>query len=257
MRREYIQAYMTFARDEARRSKRAKRPLCNGLQGNKRMTNQNALERLFPFISGMDAGPRAEFHNACTPMNIEQGRFIADSGSSCRFMPFVLSGCIKIFKLSPEGREITLFRVTQGDCCIMSAACILGAAPFPAMAMAEEAVSAAALPAPAFTRLFAASDELRRYIMRLFAGRLASTVSLLEEVTFKRMDKRLADFITSKQQNGKLAMTHEAIANELGTAREVVSRLLNEFQKNGCVRLSRGELAITNSALLRELYSRE
>lgn len=208
------------------------------------MSNDLGLERVFPFMLELDAGLRQEFKNACTLKPIQQGSQLTDSGSSCQFMTFVLEGCIKIFKLSPEGREITLFRVTSGECCIMSAACILSGKPFPAMAIAEEAVTAVVLPGMAFTNFFSRSPILRQYITGMFADRFEIMALLVEEVTFNRMDKRLAKFLVQNHKQGKLEITHEAIAFELGTAREVISRLLNDFQKKGYVRLSRGELSI-------------
>ena len=210
------------------------------------------LKRAFPFISGLDSGLRQEFENACSLKSIKQGSQLTDSGTSCQFMMFVLAGCIKIFKPSPEGREIALFRVTPGECCIMSAACILSGKPFPAMAVAEEAVTAVALPGVAFIDFFSRSTVLRQYIMGMFADRFEAMAMLVEEVTFNRMDKRLAKFLVQKRQQEKLETTHEAIAFELGTAREVVSRLLNDFQKKGYVRLSRGEISLESpEALLR------
>ncbi|MDL2209502.1 Crp/Fnr family transcriptional regulator [Desulfovibrio sp. OttesenSCG-928-O18] len=208
------------------------------------MSNDMSMERAFPFISELEAGLRQEFKNVCTLQSIKQGSQLADSGTACRFMTFVQAGCIKIFKLSPEGREITLFRVTPGDCCIMSAACILSGKPFSAMAVAEEAVTAVMVPGAAFSAFFSRSAELRQYIMGMFADRFDAMAMLVEEVTFNRMDKRLAKYLVQKYQQGKIETTHEAIAFELGTAREVVSRLLNDFQKRGYVRLSRGSLAI-------------
>lgn len=208
------------------------------------MDKHIGLEEAFPFITGLDANLRQEFERAGSLTSIKQGSLLTDSGASCRFVSFVLEGCIKIFKLSPEGREITLFRVTAGDCCIMSAACILSGKAFSAMAVAEEPVRAFFLPGKAFVELFSRSTALQQYIMGIFATRFEALAMLVEEVTFNRMDKRLAKLLMQRQQQGKLEMTHEAIAFELGTAREVVSRLLNDFQKKGYVRLSRGALHI-------------
>jgi len=217
------------------------------------MTGVIPMEQMFPFISQLEAGLRQEFETACGLKHIEQGSRLTDPGSSCRFMMFVLAGCIKIFKLSPEGREITLFRVTSGDCCIMSAACILSGKPFPGMAIAEEAVIAAALPSPEFLNFYNRSEVLRQFVMGMFADRFEAMSLLVEEVTFNRMDKRLAKFLVQNGRQMKLEITHEAIASELGTAREVISRLLNNFQKEGYVRLSRGELTIEDAASLQRL----
>ncbi|MDL2313777.1 Crp/Fnr family transcriptional regulator [Desulfovibrio sp. OttesenSCG-928-C14] len=217
------------------------------------MVNTMDFERALPFIAELDAGLRQEFKNACSLKSIRQGSQLTDSGASCQFMTFVLAGCIKIFKLSPEGREITLFRVRPGECCIMSAACILSGRPFPAMAVAEEDLSAVALSGMVFADFFSRSAALRQYIMGMFADRFEAMAMLLEEVTFNRMDKRLAKFLMQKGRRGRLQTTHEAIAFELGTAREVVSRLLNDFQKKGYVRLARGELFIESPEALARL----
>jgi CRP/FNR family transcriptional regulator len=121
------------------------------------------------------------------------------------------------------------------------------------MAVAEEAVTAVALPGAAFIDFFNRSTVLRQYIMGVFADRFEAMTILVEEVTFNRMDKRLAKFLVQKRRQGKLETTHEAIAFELGTAREVVSRLLNDFQKKGYVRLSRGEVSIESPETLLRL----
>ena len=217
------------------------------------MSNNMDLERAFPFISDLDSGLRQEFKTACSLKSIAQGSQLAHSGAVCQFMTFVLEGCIKIFKLSPEGREITIFRVMPGDCCIMSAACILSGKPFSAMAVAEEQVTAIAVRGVAFGDFFSRSPVLRQYVMGMFANRFEAMSMLLEEVTFKRMDKRLAKFLIQKPPQEKLETTHEAIAFELGTAREVVSRLLNDFQKKGYVRLFRGGLSIESREALLSL----
>lgn len=217
------------------------------------MSNGIDLEQAFPFVSGLNSGLRQEFDHACSLKSIRQGSHLTGSGTACQFMTFVLEGCIKIFKLSPEGREITLFRVTPGECCIMSAACILSGKSFPAMAVAEEAVTAVVLPGMTFIDFFSKSTALRQYIMGMFADRFEAMAMLVEEVTFNRMDKRLAKFLVQKCQQEKLETTHEAIAFELGTAREVVSRLLNDFQKKGYVRLSRGEVSVDSLKALLSL----
>lgn len=217
------------------------------------MIDTTMLERVFPFISNLDDGVRQEFAEACSLRSMDQDSLLTGSGASCRFMTFVTDGCIKIFTLSPEGREITLFRVTAGDCCIMSAACILSGKPFPALAVAEETVTAVVLPGAVFTDLFGRSTALRHYVMGMFADRFEAMAQLVEAVTFNRMDKRLARFLVQHGQLEKLEITHEAIASELGTAREVVSRILSDFQKKGYVQLSRGKLSIEDSMALRRL----
>ena len=217
------------------------------------MTGVLDLKTTFPFISILGIDLRKEFEEACTLQSIKQGTQLTDSGASCRFMTFVLAGRIKIFKLSPEGREITLFRVTSGECCIMSAACILSGKPFPAIAVAEEPITAITLPGGFFADFFSRSLVLQQYVMGMFADRFEAMSMLLEEVAFNRMDNRLAKFLLQKHHQGKLTTTHEAIALEMGTAREVVSRLLNDFQKKGYVQLSRGELFIKSFEALSQL----
>ena len=143
------------------------------------------------------------------------------------------------------GRALTLYRIEPGESCILTASCVLSARPFPAFAEAETDVDALAVPADAFRQWFEASPPWRRYVFDLLARRFADVVELVEAVAFRRVDERLAAHLLAEgDAEGRIARTHEALASDLGTSREVVSRVLKEFEREGLVALGRGEVVV-------------
>ena len=167
---------------------------------------------------------------------------------------------MRVFKLAESGQEITLYNVGAGEACPLNVSCILSDRPVPAMARVEEDVEALVIPAEIFRRWMAQYESLRTFVFETFATRLTEMMSLVEEVAFRRMDQRLARrlqdiFLESGTPRTSVETTHAELASDLGTAREVVSRLLKEFERLGAITLSRGKITLKNSALLRELAS--
>jgi CRP/FNR family transcriptional regulator len=165
------------------------------------------------------------------------------------------AGRIRVYKAGETGREITLYHVAPGEVCLLTVASILGRRTYPATAVVEEAVEAVAFPGDLLRRWVEVSPAIREFVFGLFTSRLAHVMTLLEEIVFRRVDERLAEFLTARFQERSgphpaLRITHEEIAAELGTAREVVSRLLKELERRGAVRLSRGRIALGNPATL-------
>lgn len=158
---------------------------------------------------------------------------------------FVVAGEKRVYKSSGKGREITLYEVGPGEVCILNMTCVLSNTPSPVSAVATTEVRSLVVAAQDFRKLVAEYEELRSYIFAAVSQRFDSMVELLGEVTFEKMDKRLLNYLVEKSEDGQLTLTHQQIANELGTAREVVSRLLNTLQHRGKVRLSRGYIRLT------------
>jgi CRP/FNR family transcriptional regulator len=176
---------------------------------------------------------------------VKAGTSIFTEGSGCGKIGFVEQGVIRIFKLSETGREITLYRIGKGESCILSMSCALSHPIHQANAVVEEDATLLTLTTEDFQRLVERSHEARNYLFSQFASRLTDVMLLIEEIVFRRMDERLAERLAAMTQHTPLVeKTHEELAAELGTAREVVSRTLKEFERAGFVQLSRGAVVV-------------
>jgi len=167
-------------------------------------------------------------------------------GDQCATLPLVLSGQARVYKSGEQGREITLYRLESGESCILTASCILAAHAFPAFAVTETEVDAVVIPSAVFRGWLTKHEAWQTYVFGLLWQRLANVIAVVEEVTFRRMDARIAAFLVARAElsEGIVKTTHDAIADELGTAREVVSRILKDFEHDGWVSLSRGAIRI-------------
>jgi CRP/FNR family transcriptional regulator len=194
-------------------------------------------------------------------VRLDAGEYFLREGDTCRHFAILVSGRIRVFKLGEGGHEITLYHVGPGEACPLNVSCILSDREVPAMAMVEEAVEAVLIPAAEFRRLVARYEPLRSFIFRMFSTRLTDVMSLVEEVAFRRMDQRLARRLEELFGQGdgsrpEIGITHAEIAGELGTAREVVSRLLKDFERRGALHLSRGRVRLQSAELLRKIATR-
>ncbi len=155
---------------------------------------------------------------------------------------------------SETGREIVLYRVAAGESCVLTTACLMGYEDYPAEAIAETDIRAVAIPRATFDELIASSPEFRRFVFTAFSRRVTNLFRIIEEVAVARMDIRLAHkLLELAHGTGHVAITQQQLATELGTAREVVSRLLSELQRRGRVVPARGHIAIADRAALEGL----
>lgn len=225
------------------------------------MDKSRFLSRI-PFLSDATPELRREVSEAVVPTHLEQGTVYFQEGDFLSQFAIVYSGRIRVFKLAESGRAITLYHVHPGEACLLNMSCLLADARCPASAEAEIATDVLVFPAPAFRDWVAKYESLRHYIFHLYTTRLTGVLQLVEEITFRRMDQRLAghlDSLFSSQtgSRGSIEVTHAQIAEELGSAREVISRLLKEFEHLGAVRLARGRIHLESRSLLRTLASSE
>lgn len=169
-------------------------------------------------------------------------------GDACDRVAFVVDGEIRVMKSGASGREIELYRVRAGEFCVLEVSAAMGATGYPAGAVASSGGHARVLPVSTLRELMAGDREVQAFVFSVLAERLADVMTLVAEVAFRRMDERLKAFL-EREATGTpptVHLTHEAIAERLGTAREVVSRLLAHLAEGGEVRVGRGEIVLTD-----------
>ena len=165
-------------------------------------------------------------------------------GDVCSGIAFLLSGIIRVYRCSETGREITLYEIGSGETCILNASCILGGKPYPANAVTLTEGEFLLIPAETFLRLLGTHEGLRTMLFSLLSERLGDIMELVNEVAFRRMDERVMEYLVEKSGDGILLATHQKIASDLGTSREVVSRILKDFERQGKVLLTRNEIRL-------------
>lgn len=176
------------------------------------------------------------------PENIPDGLF------------FLYKGTVRVSQASDGGREIVLYRVTAGESCVLTTACMLAEEAYNAEGLAETDVIAIVLPKASFDRLASEETAFRKFVFAAYSRRLIDLLRVVNDVAFGRIDVRLAQrLLTLAGTYKEISATHQQIASELGTAREVVSRVLNDFQKRGMISQSRGRIALTNRVKLTSL----
>jgi len=214
------------------------------------VTNFN-LEIDFPFLATAPQEVKTLFSRHVSFGQLPAGEYVCWEGDECRQLAIVLSGVVRVYKIGESGREITLYRIEENDSCILTASCILSHIRFPALAMVEKEVRAALIPAPILREWIGKYDVWRAYVFELMSNRLAEVIETVEEIAFRRVDVRIAQFLAQLgPEREPVAITHQAIADELGTAREVVSRILKDFERSGAISLARGSVTVQDKSAL-------
>ena len=207
---------------------------------------RQAFIGLFPAIRSETGSLAEKILESSTHKEFSKGTRFYHEGDRCPGIPFFLDGEVRVYKSSSSGREITLYEILPGETCILNAACILSSRQYPADAMALVDGKMLYLPEKVFLALMAEHPQMRTFIFSLFSRRFHEIIELIEEVTFGKMDERLEDYLIEKATNDELETTHQSIANDLGTSREVVSRLLKDFERRGHISLSRNRIQLLN-----------
>jgi CRP/FNR family transcriptional regulator len=207
---------------------------------------RSRIEAALPLLRRLGPEMTREFLHEATLARIPANRDLMAEGERVEAVPIVLSGTIRVYRIGDTGREITLYRFTRGECCVLSADSILGHGLFPAHARTEEDAEVALMPAAIFNRWLDRSPDWRAFVLHALSRRLVSLVDTVDEVAFRRMDVRVADLLLGRSGGRKVTVpvTHQAIADDLGSSREVISRVLEDLQSRGLIRLSRGAVDV-------------
>ncbi len=191
-------------------------------------------------------------------VTLPEGTRIFGPGQSPSNFLLLLDGSIRVQQVSESGREIVLYRVAAGQSCALTTACLMGHDDYQGEGVAETRVEAVAIPRATFDDLIASSPVFRRFVFTAFSARITDLFRVIDEIAFSRIDVRLAQkLLQLKNAKGEIAATHQQLAVELGTAREVVSRQLNEFQRRGWIKSGRGVISITQEEALQNLVRAE
>jgi CRP/FNR family transcriptional regulator len=179
---------------------------------------------------------------------MEAGTTILREGQVCSSVPFVLEGVIRVFKTAESGRSITLYRIEAGQSCILSVGCGRGLDSFPATVVTEKATSAAFMPIDTVRSLFADVASFRDFVLYQYSSRMAEVMELVEEIAFRHVDERLHRWLVEAASLGtdrRITATHQELADHLGTSREVVSRILKDWEQREELELSRGSIILS------------
>ena len=213
------------------------------------------IER-FPGLARLEEPARRMLAAESRRVRLPRGTRLFGPGQSPETFVLLLEGAIRVQQTGGNGREIVLYRVSEGESCPLTTACLMGYDAYPAEAVAETDIDAIATPRATFDQLIARSELFRRFVFTAFSRRFTDLFRIIEEIAFARMDIRLAQRLLELAKGGERVLaTHQELASELGTAREVVSRLLHELQRRGWVAAVRGEITILDEPSLRALAS--
>jgi CRP/FNR family transcriptional regulator len=203
------------------------------------------ISQALPFLRTADPQVIRDFNDFAYYAKIPAGRQIFAEGDQVDGIALLMSGVVRVYKLGQTGREITLYRFGEGESCVITANAILNHQDFPAIATIERDAEAVIIPAEMFSDWVRRYDPWRDFVFNLVSERLVSVMEIVDEVAFQRMDRRVASFLLKRSQiHNPIRITHQEIANEIGSSREVISRLLEDFAQREIVRLSRGEIKL-------------
>ena len=212
----------------------------------------------FPVWNRLTAAQQNQLLNGLISRKAKKGTILHNGSADCTGLLLIKTGQLRAYILSDEGREITIYRLFDRDMCLFSASCILNSIQFEITITAEKDTEFWLIPSELYKNLLTESAPLANYTNELMAARFSDVMWLIEQVLWKSLDKRLAAFLLEEaaiEDSNELKITHEIIANHLGSHREVITRMLRYFQSDGIVKLSRGKITLLNPERLEELAS--
>ncbi len=215
----------------------------------------SALVAAYPLLAELSPPLRDAVTAQAAGHEFRDGAAIFGDGQRCGGLPLVLQGAVKVFKRSEHGREIVLYRVGRGETCILTSSCLLGGTDYTAEGVAEGALRVALLPPELFHRMIAESPPFRHFLFSMLSTRLSDLMERVERLAFHRIDRRIAGFLVERSGAGfsSVAMTHQQIADEIGSVREMATRALGQMAEHGLVELSRAGVRIVDADGLRML----
>lgn len=208
------------------------------------------LMAAYPVLASLPEATRTQLLQHSRWITVAAATVLFDERQRCEAFPFVIEGSVRVMKTSASGRELPLYRVTRGETCVISSSCMLASEPYNVRGVSEVQTVLMLLPNADFNALLVEA-EFRRFVFHLFAERIAELMQLVEDVAFHRLDERLAACLLGK--GPLLHLTHQQLADELGSVREMISRLLKGFASQGLVQLGREQIRILDPAGLRRL----
>ncbi|WP_372741272.1 Crp/Fnr family transcriptional regulator [Neptunomonas sp.] len=197
-----------------------------------------------PFIDNLNSLQIERLHNAQL-LTMEEGSVVLRQGDACKGFLILVDGCIRVFGRSTQGKELEMYRIEQMGTCVLSTSCLLAGNTYPAEAVVEEDATFFLLSADDFTYLLSESAAFRSFVFDSYAQRLSNLLMLVQSIAFERIETRLARYLLHEGRRSLvLSLSHQQIADALGTAREVVSRHLKLMEQQGWLSLSRGQILL-------------
>ncbi|KGJ05197.1 cyclic nucleotide-binding protein [Paracoccus halophilus] len=207
----------------------------------------------FTELDQLPAPMRATLLRDSRRLKFPAGTRLFGPGQPAGYLLLLISGRIRVTQMSETGREVVLYRVGAGESCVLTSACMLAYDDLAAEGVAETALQAIGIPRATFDEMMALSAEFRGFVMRAWSRRVTDLLSLIDDIAFQRIDLRLAARLLAMVEGDTVRATHQQLATELGSAREVISRALSEFQRRGWIEQARGELRLIDRPALENL----
>ena len=214
----------------------------------------NSWRQFLPELEKSADDMVCQLFDAAALISLVEDKTVFHQGDSCSNYLIILDGTVKVFTRAENGREILLYRLSSGDSCVLTTSCLFGNKKYPAEGKTETAVTALAVPVTQFNKALQQSSTFREIVFSDFSSHLSDLITLVEEVAFGKIDSRLAKhLLTHCDAENTLVSTHQNIAIELGSAREVISRQLKELESKGYLIINRGHIKITDQAALQKI----
>lgn len=218
-------------------------------------TNLKQLLTLYPAFHHVPAFLQHQVCQTGSFVELSAHHLLFQEGDACLAFVMPLTGSVRVVKPDVSGKELLLYRVRPGDSCILTVSCLLGSQTYAARGILDAPVTAVTIPKPLFIDLVTQSEQFRNQVFQFFGQRLARLIQLIEEVTFQKLDQRLASLLLNR--GPVLHTTHQLLADELGSVREVISRLLHEFRALGGIEMQRGKIHVLDEAILQQISAAE
>lgn len=216
---------------------------------------RDQILRCYPVLKQLSGDLLSEVERQATRVQAQPGQPLFEEGAPCSHFPLLVDGVIRAMKCGPDGHEILLYQLHPGESCVITVVALLGETAYPARATAETDLTLYGVPRSLFLELILQSAPFRLFVFEFLSRRMAHLMALIDDVAFRRLDQRLASRLLVHRE--PIAVTHQMLADELGTTREVVSRTLETFQESGLLRLGRKKIEILDRDALSRIHRAE